>query len=514
MLRRPLRHHPAGRRGRAGRGQAGPAPRRCAGRGRPGDADPLGPGESTLVDGTPASGSYALLSLQADGITVDGFTIADNTAGDVGGAGILTGDTHSGYVITGNIITNNSIGLYLAASGAQPTTISGNLFVDNNKPQTAGGHAIYGQGVIRDVTVSANTFRDDEETLVIDSLDAGGFHFTANETVGEAAPVFAGVDGLDISGNRVPRRGEPRHLPVRRQPQRDDRAQHDHRQADRRDPHPPLPRPALHRQRGHLDHREHDHRQRGQRDPDPGGQRPRATSRSARNRIVDNGHNGHCVPHATPDEDASPCGLLSDDDDAHVDARFNWWGCNTGPGGPGCGDVEGNSGALTRFTPWLTLTLASSSDTLGAGDSTTLTASAAGTSDGGTAAGPFFDSGTTVFDTPVGGSFTARSVPLDANLSSTTTYTAGATATRLVSATLDNETQRLTFPDPPASDLQPGHRPRRRHRHTRGDRHDHRRHRQHRQPARGRHPHLCHAAAGARRRQAGLHGDRRAGAGP
>ena len=74
-----------------------------------------GPAESTLVDGTPASGSYALLSLQADGITVDGFTIADNAAGDVGGAGILTGDTHSGYVITGNIITNNSIGLYLAA---------------------------------------------------------------------------------------------------------------------------------------------------------------------------------------------------------------------------------------------------------------------------------------------------------------------------------------------------------------------------------------------------------------
>ena len=329
---------------------------------------------------------------------------------------------------------------------------------------------------------------------MIDSLDAGGFHFTANETVGEAAPVFAGVDGLDISGNRFRGGANPgiylfggnRNVTIARNTITG-------KQIDRiRIRRYPDPR--------YTDNEDISITENTITGNEGNGIRILADSVAGditirANRIVDNGHNGRRA-HANPDEDTSPCGLLSDDDDAHVDARFNWWGCNAGPGGPGCGDVEGNSGALTRFTPWLTLTLASSSDTLGAGDSAMLTASAAGTSDGGTAAGPFFDSGTTVFDTPDGGSFTARSVPLDANLSSTTTYTAGATATRLVSATLDNETQRLTFPDPPTSDLPPGDHPRRRNRHTRGDRHDHRRHRQRRQPAREQHPHLCHAAAG------------------
>jgi uncharacterized repeat protein (TIGR01451 family) len=77
------------------------------------------------------------------------------------------------------------------------------------------------------------------------------------------------------------------------------------------------------------------------------------------NRIVDNG---------TYD------GLANNDPNATIDARWNWWGCNTPndprppqprpvPGddySPGCGTVKGTSAATVTYDPWLMLTIASS----------------------------------------------------------------------------------------------------------------------------------------------------------
>jgi hypothetical protein len=56
-----------------------------------------------------------------------------------------------------------------------------------------------------------------------------------------------------------------------------------------------------------------------------------------------------------------------------VDAADNWWGCNAGPGQPGCSAADANDGDVTS-APWLVLNLSASSSLVATGGSTTVTA--------------------------------------------------------------------------------------------------------------------------------------------
>ena len=53
-----------------------------------------------------------------------------------------------------------------------------------------------------------------------------------------------------------------------------------------------------------------------------------------------------------------------------VVAENNWWGCNAGPGSPGCGSVTGN----VDFNPWLVLSITAVPSSLGPGQTSAVTA--------------------------------------------------------------------------------------------------------------------------------------------
>jgi len=61
-----------------------------------------------------------------------------------------------------------------------------------------------------------------------------------------------------------------------------------------------------------------------------------------------------------------------------VTAENDWWGCNAGPGSPGCGSVTGN----VDFTPWLVLSITAVPSSLGPGQTSAITARLTINSDG------------------------------------------------------------------------------------------------------------------------------------
>ena len=123
------------------------------------DADP-----ATFAIIEPPQG-YPGFSLQAAGITIDGFIIqnADNTVQNVlgGGVGIFTSPSFSGYVIQNNLFQDNSAGIYLGSSGT--TTVSGNCFRDNNNGfgfAPIAGDGIYSDMGLKSASISQNHFWD------------------------------------------------------------------------------------------------------------------------------------------------------------------------------------------------------------------------------------------------------------------------------------------------------------------------------------------------------------------
>lgn len=152
----------------------------------------------------------------------------------------------------------------------------------------------------------------------------------------------------------------------------------------------------------------------------------------------------------------SAAGGLTSAATAPVDAENNWWGCNEGPGQPGCVNVTGN----VDSDPWLVLGLDASPTSIPAsGGSATLTADLTANSSGADVGGRFpggvpIDFGTTlgVVQTPIGSA--------DGEAVSTLTADTAAAGTANVNADLDGEsaTAAVTItplPPPPAPDAPP-----------------------------------------------------------
>lgn len=69
-------------------------------------------------------------------------------------------------------------------------------------------------------------------------------------------------------------------------------------------------------------------------------------------------------------------GLAVLGEQTHVELHANWWGCNDGPGAPGCDDLQVESGERPEFDwTWLTLTASLTPGLLEVGQSASLTAS-------------------------------------------------------------------------------------------------------------------------------------------
>ena len=120
----------------------------------------------TVVDGlfySPGNRSSAF-DVTANDVTLDGFTVQDQTNGNNFGAGIVLAPSIAGTHVLDNIVQNNVVGLYLSNNSAtDPAVIRHNVFANNNNPGNNNGRGIYTDGgvsggLLTNVLINANTF--------------------------------------------------------------------------------------------------------------------------------------------------------------------------------------------------------------------------------------------------------------------------------------------------------------------------------------------------------------------
>ena len=123
-----------------------------------------------------------------------------------------------------------------------------------------------------------------------------------------------------------------------------------------------------------------------------------------------------------------------------LEAQNNWWGCNDGPGEPGCDPIEEDVEGTIDASPWLVLRLGASPSTVykEVGQSQ-LTADLAHNSNGGVA-GSGFPDGTEIGFGATGGTVWPASDATVDGLARSLFGAGGALATADTTATLDNET--------------------------------------------------------------------------
>lgn len=128
--------------------------------GRSAQTDRTDTSKESIVNSNPSTNG---MSLEADNITVNGFTFANNT----GGPGMTTAANHSGYTIINNVFANNVFGLYLNSNGSILSTVSRSRFDNNNQAGAASGNGIYGDQGTNKVTIDHNVFKNESNTAMI-----------------------------------------------------------------------------------------------------------------------------------------------------------------------------------------------------------------------------------------------------------------------------------------------------------------------------------------------------------
>src|SRR3954468_1105559 len=98
-----------------------------------------------IIPGKRSTGFY----INANDVTIDGFTVQENSIIGKYGAGVVIAPSMHGSHIYNNVIKNNISGLFLANnSDADPALIKHNLFASNNNPGDDNGRGIYSDGTI------------------------------------------------------------------------------------------------------------------------------------------------------------------------------------------------------------------------------------------------------------------------------------------------------------------------------------------------------------------------------
>lgn len=137
-------------------------------------------------------------TLGADGIALNGFTIEDNAAGP----GITTSASFSGYKITHNIIQNHVFGIYLNSNSTVRSTVSRNLFRDNDRVGAASGNGIYSDLGLHKTTIERNKFKDHANTSITLAGTQTKLTISRNEAENERTMVnMFTTDGAEISRN-------------------------------------------------------------------------------------------------------------------------------------------------------------------------------------------------------------------------------------------------------------------------------------------------------------------------
>ena len=121
------------------------------------------PAAEAFVSGNSGSTGFYIT---ADDVTIDGFTVRNQTNVNNLGAGIVLGAGTAGTTIEDTLVQNNVTGLFLANDdAANPTVIRRNVFRSNNQPGSGTGTGIYSDqftagGTLTGVSILDNQFSD------------------------------------------------------------------------------------------------------------------------------------------------------------------------------------------------------------------------------------------------------------------------------------------------------------------------------------------------------------------
>lgn len=365
------------------------------------------------------------VNLGANGITVDGFVIAD-AADPAIGAGIGMPATFGNQTVTNNVVSDNTIGISANNLAGSPSTISKNKFESNNVAGAAAGNAIYGDSNIDDLTISQNSFSDQQNASIL-------FAAVDTSTVKNTNVSITGNTFTGDKGN--PSHNELRILLLATQGTISGNTFEN------------MNNNAIQLADGNNGIEISDNTI-----EDSGFAAVRVTDFGAagtNSNITVTGNTltgGDSAINVAPDGLSgaltasgnrivgNTTGILLNDTDATINALNNWWGCNAGPGSPGCDSVGGSdAGDVTSASP-LQLAIDAPSK-IKKGKTKTITA----TIEGDAPSCEFPDDTAIGFATERG--ILSGASALTQDCVATTSLTAkGAKGPNVVSATLDNET--------------------------------------------------------------------------
>lgn len=140
-------------------------------------------GTESILDCS-VSGGQTFFYITGSNVTINGFTVENETSATNFGYAILLRPGTSQNQILNNIIQNNLVGLGLAGSNV---TIKQNLFKNNNAPGAASGDAIYTDqfvagGSVSNVLIDSNAFTGNNDAG-LDVSDTDPVHPDTNFTI-------------------------------------------------------------------------------------------------------------------------------------------------------------------------------------------------------------------------------------------------------------------------------------------------------------------------------------------
>jgi hypothetical protein len=436
---------------------------------------PGGPGE-TVLRPSPGSSLFGMWRVEAGGVSVDGFTFADNS----GGPAILTSDLHSGYVVSNDIFSHNSSGLRPASNGVLRSVFEKNAFADN-------GSGVFTPDMFKNAVFADSTFEGDGSSPINLTLGAHPSERSTDITIVgnrmlDSTPVsLTGASHVVVARNSMTRGFSGVQLTG------DDHVIGITDNTIRDTTHGGILISAVHAAvtntgitvAGNVI--EHTASVAGR----FGIEISRSSGVTVRdNLILDSGHDG--IGFSTRDQpvpssdatikqntiagsggagievrdhaytgamtvrfnrivaSASGDGLVNDAPGAQIDADLNWWGCNHGPAGTGCDQVAGAAAGHVTVAPWLVLSIRSEPRDILAGQHATIVASLQGDSSGGSPRGPFFAPVVVTFAASPG-EITPSRVRTNDVLHARTDWPGGQPRPAKICATVDHQTQCLHF---------------------------------------------------------------------
>lgn len=163
-------------------------------------------GESVVRGALNGANRTTSFNITASGVTVDGFTVRDQTDNNQFNAGIVMNAATSGVTVRNNIVTNNVIGIFAGSSGA--SLIERNLIDGNNSPGPSGGAGLYSEST-SGLTVDNNEFRNQTQNnplLFAATADVAHVNLTVsnNSIHDNVSGIFAlGINGGVFQGNSI-----------------------------------------------------------------------------------------------------------------------------------------------------------------------------------------------------------------------------------------------------------------------------------------------------------------------